>query len=252
MKLLFTICARKGSKGLKNKNISNFLDYPICYYTLSAYQLFKDKYGFECELAVNTDSEELINQIKKTCIIFKHIQRTDELAGDRVGKIDVIKDTYKKMNKEFDYIIDLDLTSPLRTVEDIKGVLDKLTENSNADASFSMTNSRRSPYFNQVCKNEKGFFEVVNNLGFTSRQQAPEIFDMNASIYAYRPNYLLDNNVKKLFDGKLTAYQMKDTAILDIDNPEDKEMMEIIARYFYKEYDEYNQIYNNIRYILKP
>ncbi|MBR2526653.1 acylneuraminate cytidylyltransferase family protein [bacterium] len=245
MKILFTICARKGSKGLKNKNISDFLKYPICYYTLSAYDLFvKNSSAYECELALNTDSNELVEQFKTTNIAFTHIPRTEELAGDRVGKIDVIKDTYIKMNKPYNYVIDIDLTSPLRTEKDIEGVLEALIENKEADLSFSMTTSRRSPYFNQVKKYENGFYKPVENLGAVSRQEVPSVYDMNASIYAYRPEFLL--KAVKLFDGKAVAYEMKDTAVLDIDNPEDKELMENMALYFYDKYDDYGKIKKNI------
>ncbi|MBR1754359.1 acylneuraminate cytidylyltransferase family protein [bacterium] len=250
MKILFTICARKGSKGLKNKNISNFLEYPICYYTLSAYDLFvKNNPDYECDLALNTDSNELVEQFKTTTINFTHIPRTEELAGDRVGKIDVIKDTYLKMNKNYDYVIDIDLTSPLRTEKDIEGVLNSLIENKDADLSFSMTTSRRSPYFNQVKKYGNGFYKPVENLGAVSRQEVPSVYDMNASIYAYRPEFLI--KAIKLFDGKAVAYEMKDTAVLDIDNPEDKDLMEIMAKYFYEKYVEYGNTRKNIKNICK-
>lgn len=249
MNILFTICARKGSKGLRNKNISDFLNYPLCFYTLSAYDLFvKNNPSFSCDLAVNTDSEELVTQIKKTNIKFTHIQRTEELAGDRVGKTDVIKDTYIKMNKEYDYITDIDLTSPLRTKNDIEGVLKALTENKDADLSFSVTSSRRSPYFNQVKKDENGFYNVVHSVGAVARQQVPCVYDMNASIYVYKPDFL--KKAKKLFDGKAVIYEMKDTAVLDIDNPEDKELMEIIAKYCFDKYSSYNEVVQNIKNII--
>lgn len=246
MRILFTICARKGSKGLKNKNISEFLNYPICYYTISAYQLFKKAHSdYECTLALNTDSEELVEQVKSFGESFTHIERTEELAGDRVGKIDVIRDTYVKMNNSYDYIIDIDLTSPLRTKEDIEGVLQELINSEGADLSFSVTTSRRSPYFNQVKKSENGFYSLVQNLGAVSRQQVPRVFDMNASIYAYRPEFLM--KAVKLFDGNAVIYEMKDSAVLDIDNPEDKELMEIIGEYFYNNYPLYNEIRENIK-----
>lgn len=249
MKILFTVCARKGSKGLKNKNISDFLGYPICYYTLSAYNLFK-KHNQDCvcKLALNTDSNELVEQFNKTSIEFVHIQRTEELAGDRVGKIDVIKDTFIKMQEDFDYIIDLDLTSPLRTAVDIRGVLQKLLDDEKADVAFSMTNSRRSPYFNQVKQYEDGYFKPVQNTGALTRQEVPAVYDMNASIYAYRPNFL--KNAGKIFESKALGYEMKDTAILDIDNPDDKEFMEIIAEHFYTKYDEYREIKDGINLLL--
>ncbi len=248
MKILFTICARKGSKGLKNKNISEFLGQPICYYTLSAYDLFKKENGnLDCDLAVNTDSEELIKQINKTNHKYTHIKRTPELAGDTTGKVDVIIDTYKKMNKEYDYVIDLDLTSPLRTSKDIKGTLEALLNNKEADLSFSVTTSRRSPYFNQVKKQENGYYTPIEYTGATARQQVPKVYDMNASIYVYKPEFLLKG--VKIFDGRCCAYEMKDTAILDIDNPEDKELMEILAEYFYKTDNDMAKVKNNIKNI---
>ena len=245
MRILFTICARKGSKGLKNKNISDFLGYPICYYTLSAYSLFKKEHPeYGCDLAVNTDSDELVTQVKAYGEEYTHIPRTEELAGDKAGKIDVIRDTFIKMGANYDVVIDLDLTSPLRGVNDIYGVLNELLSNKDAELSFSMTGSRRSPYFNQVKKYEDGFYRPVEYVGATTRQEVPSVFDMNASIYAYRPSFL--QKQVKLFDGKAVAYQMTDTAVLDIDNPEDKELMEILAKYFFEKYIQLNLIFQEV------
>ena len=62
MNSLVTICARAGSKGVKSKNIRDFLGYPICWYTLAAYRLFLARAGADYgafDLAVNTDAPEL-------------------------------------------------------------------------------------------------------------------------------------------------------------------------------------------------
>ena len=40
MNILFTICGRAGSKGIKNKNVREFLSKPLPLYTLSAIDLF--------------------------------------------------------------------------------------------------------------------------------------------------------------------------------------------------------------------
>lgn len=253
MNLLFTICARAGSKGVISKNIRNFLEHPIVYYTLSAYVLFKEKYGFNYEnidLAVNTDSNELITQLNESKIPYIFVERNSELAGDYVSKLEVIKDTLKfsEISKlyKYDIIIDLDLTSPLRTINDIKGVIDKLIQNYNADLSFSVTDSRRLPYFNMVAETQEGFYDVLINKGYVSRQQAPKCYDMNASIYAYRHDFLTTETVKKVFDGHAVVWHMKDTAVLDIDSEEDLELMKVIARYFFDTYEEYTEIYKSI------
>lgn len=251
MNILLTLCARAGSKGLKNKNISNFLSYPLVYYTLSAFDLFcKRNNKYNITVAVNTDSEELINQIKKTNINYVFVSRLAELATDTVGKLDVIKDTYHKAGKDFDLIFDFDITSPLRTVKDIESILNIIVNNPDADGVFSVTHSRRSPYFNQVKKIDNGFYSTVIKSNALSRQAADEIFDMNASIYVFRNYFLKNSATKSCADGKMLIHKMPDTAVLDIDEPQDKELMELIAKYFYEKYPEYNEILSNIDVIL--
>lgn len=239
MNLLVTICARAGSKGVKNKNIKYFLGQPLVYQTLAAYQLFTETYLEEYEsidLAVNTDSSELIDQIKKTAIAFVHIPRKPELAGDRVSKTDVIKDTGKEMERlkkvQYDYIIDLDLTSPLRTVEDVFGMLQLAVKNPEGDVVVSMTRSRRSPYFNMLEKKD-GYYSIICESDYVSRQQAPACFDMNASIYVYTRNFILSDATRKVLDGKVLGWEMTDTAILDIDSEEDYQLLELLSHYYY-------------------
>lgn len=241
MRLLFTVCARAGSKGLKNKNVSDFLGRPLCYYTVSVYEDFCKKHSeLDCMLVLNTDSSELLRQVKDTGIDFEYVRRKEELAGDNVGKIDVIRDTFLQItnhsNKEgrsFNFVVDLDLTSPIRTVKDIENGLNTILSDPNADCVFSMTDARRSPYFNQVRQCSDGFFKTVINSSIVTRQEAPKVFDMNASIYFYRPEYLL--RAKRLFDGNALGFYMKDTAVLDIDSEQDKKFMEIIADYLWRE-----------------
>ena len=63
----------------------------------------------------------------------------------------------KKLNKKFDVIVDLDVTSPLRNTDDIKGVLDLLESSTVETNIITGALSRRSPYFNLVEKDEKGY-----------------------------------------------------------------------------------------------
>lgn len=251
MKILFTVCARAGSKGVKSKNSRLFLDVPICYYTLSAYKLFCNKYKNQFEviqLALNTDSDELVKQFEDSNVDYIYIPRTEELGGDRVAKADVICDTLKKVeditNCEYDYVVDLDLTSPLRTSEDIKGCIDKIVEYKDANVAYSVTNSRRQPAFNMVMQDKDGYMKVVVPSNYVSRQEAPETFDMNASIYAYRREPLLNTTTKDVFDGKCVGWVMKDTAVLDIDSEEDFELMQVLAKYFFEKDDMMKEICN--------
>lgn len=253
MNILFTICARAGSKGIKNKNIRNFLGHPLVYYTISAYNLFVKEYGEKyntIDFCVNTDSPELIKQLDDIDFMYSYIPRELELAGDTISKVAVIKDSFNKMEeqegKKYDIVVDLDITSPLRRKDDLFGIINILTSNPNANLSFSMTNSRRSPYFNMVCPNENNLFETIIESSFIARQQAPKCFDMNASLYAYKRDFLINTSNKKVFDGNTIGYLMPDTAVLDLDNFEDFELLEIIAPYFYNQYIEYKEVFINL------
>lgn len=53
----------------------------------------------------------------------------------------------KTKDKSYSYIIDLDITSPLRTVNDVENALHKAIENRKIDVVFSVVPSRRKPIF---------------------------------------------------------------------------------------------------------
>lgn len=236
MNILVTICARAGSKGVRSKNIRAFCGNPLVLYTLEVYKSFCEEIRStvgEVHLALNTDSEKLITQVNESGVEYVLIRREDTLAGDTVSKFDVIKDTLIKTEdvckKEYDVVIDLDLTSPLRTWKDVMGTFRTLLEDEYADIAYSVTEARRSPYFNMVCKGENNYYRTIIESNFVARQQTPVCYDMNASIYAYRREYLLRGTMHKR---KALIWRMEDTGVLDIDSEKDFELLEIIFRYF--------------------
>ena len=113
----------------------------------------------------------------------------------------------------------------------------------NADVTTSVTDARRNPYFNQLKRTEHGFKKVIES-DFTARQQAPEVFDMNASLYAYNTEYLLTG--KGVLDGYCECIKMKDTGILDLDHENDFALMEVIAEYLLETDDGYGEVKKNI------
>lgn len=238
MNILFTICARAGSKGAAGKNVRTFCGRPIVYYTLEIYEKYAKMYSemqYGVELAVNTDSRQLLEQINSKGTEYIYIERKTELAGDIVGKGDVIRDTWleteKAMDKHYDMVVDLDITSPLRDLADVEGVINQVTQNEKCNFAYSVVESRRNPYFNMVSKNEEGFFDRVIPSDYTARQQVPECFDMNASIYVYARDYLLNMNAENRF---ALVWEMQDSAVLDIDSETDFEIMELLTEYYWK------------------
>ncbi|MCT4593967.1 MAG: acylneuraminate cytidylyltransferase family protein [Anaeromicrobium sp.] len=248
MDILVTVCGRAGSKGVKNKNIREFLGNPLINYTLGAAKLFANKNDkYNVDICVNSDSKELL-EIATSFDGVIGIERPACLAQDNSPKIPVIQHSLKymeeKLNKVYDYVIDLDITSPLRTVEDIQNAFIKIIDHSDIDVVFSVVESRRNPYFNMV-EEKDGDIRKIKESNFVARQQAPKVYDMNASIYCYMRNSLLNKFERTPFDGKCDIVLMKDTAVLDIDSEEDFELMEILSRYFFM--SEYKEIYDYVK-----
>lgn len=252
MNILFTICGRAGSKGIKNKNLKMFCGKPLAYYSLSAIDLYlrNDEKPERYDIVVNSDSDELLelmaaNSMQK----IQTIKRRGKLCGDTVAKKDVILDCIDQMEQkngcQYDAIVDLDITSPLRTVKDVANLINKHFA-SNADITYSVTTARRNPYFNQVVYTEEEGARKVIMTDFTARQQAPVIYDMNASLYAYKPSHLRSGG--GFNNGYQAIIEMYDTAVLDLDHENDFELMEVIADYLYKKYPEFNEIRENIEF----
>ena len=248
MRILFTICGRAGSKGIKNKNLRDFVGKPLPYYTLSTIDLYlKNHPEIACDIVINSDSEALLQMLSNNPLRkVELIVRDPSLAGDTVGKIDVISNCMRIMEErkgcKYDMVVDLDITSPLRRVCDLENLVAVHLEKQ-PDVTTSVAPARRNPYFNQVMRTEKGVKKVIDS-NYTCRQQAPDIFDMNASIYAYTPAYLLTG--KGVLAGYCEVIEMYDTGILDLDHENDFELMEVIAEYLFKKNPDFALIRDNI------
>lgn len=98
----------------------------------------------------------------------------------------------KNQGITFDYILDLDVTSPLRTLEDLKEAFNLIQSDEKAVNLFSVSEPGRNPYFNQVEQKENGYYAQVKALDINvlSRQAAPKVYDMNASFYFYKRCFL--------------------------------------------------------------
>ncbi len=247
MNILFTLCGRAGSKGFKNKNLKNFLGIPLIYYSMAAIEIYRKRHReHSIYVTLNTDSRELADIVREQNVLdVFFIDRVASLGGDAVPKVSVIADCLMRAEKQFcihaDIVVDLDITSPLRTATDVEKAIEQKQSRDDVDVVYSVTEARRNPYFNMV-KQEGGYFVKAIKSEYTARQQAPSFFDMNASIYAYSPNALKTKNHATFFNDNCDAIIMKDTGVLDIDSEEDYRLMQVIADYIMKADCAYTEI----------
>ncbi len=227
-KILCTICARGGSKGVKNKNIKPLLEKPLIAYTIE--QALES--GLFEHIVVSTDSDAIatISQEYGAEIFFK---RSEAMASDRAGKLDVIRDAFVRSeahyDTQFDYLVDLDATAPLRIVEDIVNALKQFIQNNNDNLITAMP-SRRSPYFNLVEVDKKGKVSLSKKLdeSIVRRQDTPKSYDMNASIYIWKRNIILNEN--SLFLENTGLYVMPEERSIDIDTELDYKFVEFLMK----------------------
>ena len=59
-----------------------------------------------------------------------------------------------------------------------------------------------------------------------NRQQSPQVYDMNASIYIWTRDFLLKEN--SLFSGRLGFYEMPEDRSIDIDSPLEWEIVKML------------------------
>lgn len=250
--VLITICGRAGSKGFKNKNLKTFLGTPLVYYTAAIAEDFKKRLAEECEttICLNTDSKDLQKLVNDKYKNIELINRAEELGGDKVPKMAVWHNSLdimeSRLNKKFDYVIDLDITSPLRQIDDVVNAFKTKLSRSDCQLVYSVCESRRNPYFNMV-KLENGFASKFAQSNFTTRQEAPSVYDMNASIYVIDADYLRNDKENMLLNAKSSIYEMYDTAVLDIDSEQDFEMMEVIAKYLFEKKTSFLKLNNIIQ-----
>jgi len=228
MKILITICARKGSKRVKNKNMRDLMGKPLIAHTIETAK----KWGRAHRIIVSTDSDE-IAEISREYGAEVPFMRPDELASDTAPKLPVIQHAVKyledKENEKFDLIVDLDPTSPLRTVEDLENAYNIMIQKDSINL-FSVCLARKNPYFNMVELDDKGYAHLSKKLEnpVFRMQDTPKVYELNASIYMYWRKHLFDMD-SVINDGSI-IYEMPDERSIDIDSEVDFKMVEFFIK----------------------
>jgi CMP-N-acetylneuraminic acid synthetase len=124
----------------------------------------------------------------------------------------------------FDILVLLHVTTPLREPEDIDHSIELLVKKG-VENVFSVTEAHRNPYFNMVeIKNDK--VSLVKKGKYTTRQSAPEVFDMNSSIYVWWKDVF--KKKRSIFLSNSQIYIMPKIRSVDIDDSFDFRIAEIL------------------------
>lgn len=141
---LAIIPARGGSKGLPRKNIKLLCGKPLIAWSIEA----GNASSYIDEVMVTTDSQEIAAVANEYGANVPFL-RPPELSTDTATTYDAVKhciDFYKEnKRKEYDYIILLEPTSPLREPNDIDEMIEKLMSKDDFDGIVSVGEVHEHP-----------------------------------------------------------------------------------------------------------
>ncbi|MBD5229529.1 MAG: acylneuraminate cytidylyltransferase family protein [Bacteroidales bacterium] len=184
MKPLFIIPARGGSKGIPKKNIAPLNGRPLIDYTIQTALALAP----QSRIILSTDSDE-ITETARRCGLEVAYRRPDALATDTAGSREVILDAMDwadAQGVDYDAVVLLQPTSPLRSVGDVENALALYTPD--IDMVVSVTEARSNPYYNCFETDADGYLHVSKGDGmYTRRQDVPPAYEYNGAVYVINP-----------------------------------------------------------------
>jgi CMP-N-acetylneuraminic acid synthetase len=217
MSILLTIAARGGSKGVKNKNIRPLLGKPLIAYTIAQAQAW----GKAEHVVVSTDSPA-IAAVARSFGAEVPFMRPPKLATDSAPKLPVLRHALMECERiyggTFEIVVDLDPTSPVRSTHDLDRCLALFRERE-PKTLFSVVPAHKNPYFNMVEDAGDGYVALSKTPppGVHTRQGAPAVYAMNASIYFYDREFLLDPAHLSVITDRSIVHVMDALSSYDID-----------------------------------
>ncbi len=190
--ILAVVPARGGSKGIKLKNLIKIKGKTLIEYVA--------KVILECKCftnsVVSTDHYLVAEEAKRVGLSVP-FKRPLSLSADFIGDKEVLKHALKESEKfykiQYDIVVMLQPTSPLRNKSEVKIVIDTLIDyNWDAVWTLSKTDLKYHPY-KAITKEANGRIQLFSKKGksITARQQLSDIYHRNGVAYAIKRDLLI-------------------------------------------------------------
>jgi N-acylneuraminate cytidylyltransferase len=216
--IIFVIPARGGSKGIPGKNIKPMGGIPLICRSIDIARKFVD----DKDICVTTDSDEIISVVRQHGMEVP-FKRPDYLATDTASSYDVLihaLDFYKAKGVDYDWIVLLQPTTPFRKEEDLRKMLDMMTDD--LDMVVSVKQAETNPYYNCFAVNEQGYlqkFIKTPGAGYGRQAARPVIYEKNGSVYVIKIDSLRKQKINEF--EKVHFYEMNKVYSIDLDEPLD-------------------------------
>ncbi|MFD2411806.1 acylneuraminate cytidylyltransferase family protein [Paenibacillus rhizoplanae] len=212
-KVLAIIPARGGSKGIPRKNIKQLAGKPLIAWTIEEAK----KSRYIDRLILSSEDSEII-EIAGAYGCEAPFVRPKELSEDITPGIAPVLHAITQL-PDFDYVVLLQPTSPLRLIDDIDGCIEHMV-NIGAPACVSVTKPDKSPYWMYTLKENCEMKQLIEQSeSITRRQELPEVYALNGAVYVADVEWLLNSG--SFLEKETVAYEMSKGCSYDIDTEED-------------------------------
>lgn len=216
MKTLYVIPARGGSKGIPHKNIKPLAGKPLIGYSIDVARQLAD----DADICLTTDDPEIARTAELMGLNVPFL-RPASLATDTCGTYEVLihaLDFYRDRGIDYDTLVLLQPTSPMRTADDVRAALELYSPD--IDMVVTVKEAASNPYYNCYETDSDGFLHISKgDGGYTRRQDAPKVWEYNGAVYVI--------NVESLRQMPLSAFTRRRMSVMpaersvDLDTPVD-------------------------------
>lgn len=223
-----TLCiipARGGSKRIPRKNILPLNGIPLMAYSIRA---AKEADVFT-KIIVSTEDAEI-----KALALEEGVEvddRPEHMAGDKVTKVQVVKEYLERKNayEQYDNIAALLPTCPFRTSDDVKNAVNLFNEQDKYKFLIGVV-EYDFPIQLALEYAETDVVKMVDESGYitTRSQNIPKRYHPNGAIYLATTEAFKERGT--FFNPDMMAYEMPAVRSYDIDYPYQFEIAEILAK----------------------
>lgn len=225
--ILASICMRGGSKGVPMKNSKLLHGKPLMQFTIDCAKKSK----LLDDIVISSDNLSILDMASNFVTQEKLYHRKIELATDASSKWDVFKDLVlryeEKNNIKVTYLVDLDVTVPLRLPSHIDGCIN-LMNNSDSEVIITGYEPERNPYFNMMEIQQDGTAVIVKKSPhpIVCRQDAPMVFSLTPAVYVIKRDVLFTR--EHWSHAKCRIHPIPRNLAVDIDTPFDFNLVEFL------------------------
>lgn len=230
MNILGITLARGGSKGIPNKNKKMLCGKPVICWTIE--EAKKSKYL--TDYVVSSDDSDILELAAVAEVT--HIRRPTNLALDGTPTLPAL--IYSALaietrtGKEFDYIIEIRATSPLKTIQDIDAAIEMLLEAPpEVDSVIGVTECQEyHPARVKYLENGKIRDFLPEPVDGRRQNLTPPAYIRNGTIYALKRRVIMGQQPKLFGHEHSLAYIMPPERSVNLDSPIDFKLAEVLLQ----------------------